>query len=52
MPLEEVDFWKYVFGLKIELADNMEQNMYWAAESPKLCSSLSSSNQQYVYRNI
>ena len=35
MSLVEVDFWKYVFGLNNELADNMEQNMSWAAESAK-----------------
>ena len=35
MPWEEVDFWKCAIGLKAELADDMEQNMSWAAESPK-----------------
>jgi hypothetical protein len=35
MPLEELDFRKYAIGLKTELADNMEQIMSWAAESPK-----------------
>jgi hypothetical protein len=36
MPTEEVDFRKYAFKLNNELAlaDNMEQNVSWVADSP------------------
>jgi len=35
MPLVEVEFWRYVFGLENELADIMEQNTSWTADIPK-----------------